>query len=126
MLFRSPSLYRILIVDDEPAICEILAEVLKSPTRSIEIRDTARGALEFLAQNPVDLAFLDVNLPGMSGLDLAQRIKALHPHARVIICTGYCGEEIEAQAQAAQADRVLHKPLDFGEVLQLADSYAIE
>ena len=64
--------YRILIVDDEAAICELLAEILKSPTRSIEVRDTARGALEFIAQNPVDLAFLDINIPGMSGLDVAR------------------------------------------------------
>jgi len=120
------SVYRVLIVDDETAICEILAEVLRSPTRSIETCDTARGALEFLQHNPVDLAFVDVNLPGMSGLELTQRIKELNPQAHIIICTGYVGPELEEQAEAVRADRVLEKPLNFGEVLQLADSYASE
>ena len=120
------SLYRVLIVDDEMAICELLAEVLKSPNRSIEVRDTARGAVEFLQQNPVDLAFVDVTLPGMSGLELAGKIKQSNPQSRIVICTGFYGEEIATQAQAAQADRILHKPLDFGEVVQVADSYTPE
>ncbi len=115
--------YRILIVDDEAAICELLAEILKSPTRSIEVRDTARGALEFIAQNPVDLAFLDINIPGMSGLELADHVRRANPHARIVICTGYFGEDIEEQARDAHADRIIHKPLDFGEVLQVAETY---
>ncbi|MCX7914961.1 MAG: DNA-binding response regulator, partial [Verrucomicrobiae bacterium] len=57
----STSPFRILVVDDEPALCELLAEVLKSLRRSVEVRDTAGGALDFVSRNPVDLAFLDVN-----------------------------------------------------------------
>jgi CheY-like chemotaxis protein len=117
------NLYRILIVDDEAAICELLAEILKSPTRSIEVRDTAQGALEFLARNPVDLAFLDINIPGMTGLELAEHVRRANPQARIIICTGYFGEDIEEQARDVRADRVIHKPLDFGEVLQVAETY---
>lgn len=120
----SASLFRILVVDDEPALCELLAEVLKSPRRSVEVRDTARGALEFASRNPVDLAFLDVNLPGMSGWDLARQIKEISPHTRIVMCTGYDGEDIDAQARVVQADGVLHKPVDFGALIQLTESYS--
>ncbi|MCS7048418.1 MAG: response regulator [Verrucomicrobiae bacterium] len=117
----STSPFRILVVDDEPALCELLAEVLKSPRRSVEVRDTAGGALDFVSRNPVDLAFLDVNLPGMSGWDLARHIKEISPHTRIVMCTGYHGEDIEAQARVVQADRVLHKPVDFGELITLTE-----
>lgn len=110
------------MVDDEPALCELLAEVLKSPRRSVEVRDTAGGALDFVSRNPVDLAFLDVNLPGMTGWELARHIKELSPQTRIIMCTGYHGDEIDAQARVVQADAVLHKPVDFGELIQLTEN----
>lgn len=118
--------YRVLIVDDDAYLREMLADLLRSPQRSIEVRDTARAALEFLQHNPVDLAFVDLMLQGMRGDELADRIKERNPHAHVIICTGFVTEAAGAQAKEAKVDRVLHKPLNLGEVLRLADSYATE
>lgn len=116
--------YRVLVVDDEVAIGEVLAELLGAPGRSVQVCDTPRAALEFLQHNPVDLAFVDANMPGMSGLELAERIKQRYPQAHVVICTGYLGAEIASQPLAINIDRVLEKPVDFGELLELADHYA--
>jgi CheY-like chemotaxis protein len=114
--------YRVLIVDDEPDERDLLAELLSGPRRAVEVRDTARGALEFLEHNPVDLALLDHCMPGMSGVELAKRIKAKYPQTHIIVCTGYL---IEAGCPEVRdnAEHVLHKPLNLGEVLQLADNY---
>ncbi len=121
MIKRTP--YRVLIVDDEPDERDLLAELLSGPNRAVEVRDTPRAALEFLQQNPVDLAFLDHCLPGMSGAELAQRIKKLYPHVHIVMCTGYL---VEAGCPEIhdRAEHVLHKPLNLGEVLELADSYS--
>lgn len=121
MIKKTP--YRVLIVDDEPDERDLLAELLSGPNRAVEVRDTPRAALEFLQHNPVDLAFLDHHLPGMSGTELAQRIKTMYPHAHIVMCTGYlveagCPEILD------RAEHVLHKPLNLGEVLELADSYS--
>jgi len=118
---KSP--YRVLIVDDEPDERDLLAELLSGPNRTVEVRDTPRAALDFLQHNPVDLAFLDHRLPGMSGTELAKQIKKIYPHAHIVMCTGYlveagCPEILE------RAEHVLHKPLNLGEVLQLADTYS--
>jgi CheY-like chemotaxis protein len=113
----------VLIVDDEPDERDLLAELLSGPNRAVEVRDTARAALEFLEQNPVDLVFLDHCMPGMSGAELAQRIKAKYPQAHIIICTGYLVEAGCPEIHDS-AERVLHKPLNLGEVLQLADNYS--
>ncbi len=117
------NIYRILVVEDEPIICELLAEVLRAPHRSIETRDNGPAALELLERNPVDLAFLDVRMPGMSGLELAQRIKEKSPATHIIICTGYYAQDVCEQAQQLHVDRIFEKPLNFGELLQIADSY---
>ncbi len=118
--------YRVLIVDDEVATRQMLAELLQAPHRSIEVRDTPRAALEFLQHNPVDLAFVDLMMPGMSGAELAEKIKERYPRAHVVICTGYLAEPLDQDAKTTKADRIMHKPLDFGEVLRLADSYTTE
>lgn len=120
------SLYRVLIVDDDPGICQILADLLQAPNRSIEVRDAPKAALEFLQHNPIDLAFVDLMLPGMAGTELADQIKERCAHAHVIICTGQLAEATAAEARATKAERVLRKPLNLGEVLQLADSYTAE
>ncbi|NQU10024.1 response regulator [bacterium] len=120
----SNDLYRVLIVDDDPSLRRLLAEVLKSPGRSVELRDSAAGGLEYARDNPVDLAFVDVELPGMSGLEFAQRLKQSYPRAYVVICTGYAGQEVREQALAARADHVLEKPMNLGEILHLAEEYA--
>lgn len=125
MITAKHSLYRILVVDDEPIICELLAEALSGPNRSIETRNDGQSALELMERNPVDLAFLDVNMPGMSGLELAQQIKKKSPNTHIIFCTGYYGQDICEKAEQLSVERVFEKPLNFGELLHLADTYTV-
>jgi CheY-like chemotaxis protein len=126
MIDNKKNLYRVLIIDDDPAVCQVLADLLQSPNRSIEVRDTSQAALEFLQHNPVDLAFVDLMLPRMTGTKLAERIKGRYPHAHVVICTGQLADAPTAEAHPTNVERVLQKPLNLGEVLQLADSYTTE
>jgi CheY-like chemotaxis protein len=99
---RKKTPYRVLIVDDEPDERDLLAELLSGPNRAVEVCDTAQAALEFLQHNPVDLAFVDYRMPGVNGLELG------------------CPEIRDS------AEHVLHKPLNLGEVLQLAEAYTDE
>ena len=115
------NLYRVVIVDDDVTEREILVELLSAPHRHVTAFDSGEAALEFLQQNSVDVAFLDHIMPGMSGAELAAKIKSLHPHARIIMCTGYL-VEVGYPRLCEQAERVLHKPLNLGEVLQLAQA----
>jgi CheY-like chemotaxis protein len=119
-------LYRILIVDDDVAIRDLLADLLQGPHRSVEARDTPRAALEFLQHNPIDLAFVDLVMPGMQGTELARKIKERCPQAHVVICTGYLTEASVAEAHAIPVDHLMEKPLDLGELLELADTYSKE
>src|SRR5437879_5980185 len=86
------NLFRVLIVDDDAATRELLAEVLEAPNRSVAVRDCPRAALEFLQHNPIDLAFVDLMMPEMGGDELAKKIKERNPQAHVVLCSGYLAE----------------------------------
>lgn len=126
MIDNKQNLYRILIVDDDPAVQQLLAGLLRGPHRAIEVRDTAQAALDFLQHNAVDLAFVDLTLPGTAGAKLAEKIQAQCPHAHVITCTGHLVESNPAGARPNNAERALQKQKHLGELLQLADSYTAE
>ncbi|GAA5183612.1 two-component system response regulator CreB [Niveibacterium umoris] len=67
---------RILIIDDEPAIADTLAYVLRSEGHLVRHVKDAAGALNVLQEDPPDLALVDVGLPDLSGFELVRRIRA--------------------------------------------------
>lgn len=119
------NLYRVLIVDEDAGVREMLAELLRAPNRSVEVRDTARAALEFLQHNPVDIAFVDAMLAGAASQDLADAIKKRCPHAHVVICAGRLSQPWDAAGRIKKSGRDLQS-IHFGEALELADSCTSE
>ena len=111
----------VIVVDDEHAIRALMAETLEAPQRLVTTFETPMAALEFAAGNPVHVAILDLMMPSMTGIELAQRLKTLHPDCRVVICTGYLAENYEGLAQAEHVDRVLQKPFDVMELINLVN-----
>jgi DNA-binding NtrC family response regulator len=120
------TLYRVLIVDDEAPVRELLATLLRAPNRSIEMRDSARAALEFLRHDPVDVAFVDGKMPGVAGVQFAEKIKARCPRAHVVIHTGCLDAAMRHEARPTNAERNSRDSLNVGELLELADSYTME
>jgi CheY-like chemotaxis protein len=119
------NIYRVLIVDEDASVREMLTELLRAPNRSIEARDTARAALEFLQHNPVDVAFVDAMLAGAAPQDLADTIRKRCPHAHVVICAGRLSQPWDAAGRIKKGERDLQSS-HFGEALQLADSCTTE
>jgi DNA-binding NtrC family response regulator len=119
-------IYRVLIVDEDAAMRELLAGLLGAPNRSVEVRDGARTALEFLQHNPIDVAFVAAALTGASAQHLAEKIKKLCPHAHVVNCAGRLSQPWDSAGRARKGERVLRQPLNFGEALELADSCKTE
>jgi two-component system NtrC family sensor kinase len=97
---------RILIVEDEHEVADVAQGYLHELGFQAVAVDRAAKALELLARDPAfDLVFSDIVMPdGMSGIDLARRLAALHPNLPVLLTTGYAGEQWGA------APDVLRKP----------------
>ena len=76
---------RILVVEDEQLLCDGIAEDLVLEKYTVDRCYDGAAAHEQLSVEPYDLVILDLNLPGMDGLDLLQRIRAERPELRVLI-----------------------------------------
>jgi CheY-like chemotaxis protein len=90
-LNRKAGRFNVLVVEDNALFRQLLKEILNDPFPSMEICEAADGkeALEKLEAFRPDLIFMDIRLPGETGLDLTKKIKAQYPDIMVIILTGY-------------------------------------
>jgi CheY-like chemotaxis protein len=82
------SRFRILVVDDEPSICESLLDYLEDFGFDVLAACGAHEALEILAKKPRDVAIIDIRLPGMNGDHLVMEAHRLQPDLRFLIHTG--------------------------------------
>jgi len=115
-------IYRILIVDEDAAMREMMVNLLRAPNRSVEVRDGPRSAAEFIQHNVVDVAFIDAALTGANAQHLADTIKKRCPHAHVVICAGRLSQPWDGAGRSRKGEHSQRQSSDFGEALQLADS----
>src|SRR5205809_3631858 len=78
----------VLVVDDDPAIRGSLRQVLEHAGHSVSEAATGDRALEMLEASPVDAVLLDINMPGIDGLDALVRIREMAPDTGVIVVSG--------------------------------------
>jgi CheY-like chemotaxis protein len=104
------ALRKVLVVDDDPVIGRSFDRVLTGKGYAVITAANGEEALKKLAAEDYDLVYTDIKMPGMSGLEVAERVKAKKPWTPVVIITGFGNAESEARARAAGAT-LLHKPL---------------
>ena len=106
----------ILVVDDEPDVEHLFRQQFRRDIRS------GRFVMEFAASAPEALEraktiadpISDINMPGMSGLEMLPKVKAARPNVPVIMITAYGDEPTRRRAAALGAAGLLTKPIDFG------------
>lgn len=101
----------ILCIDDESLVLQQIMIICKESNcfSSINGFCNIEDALEFLESNPVDIIFLDINMPEINGLSLAQKIKVDYPHIALVFVTSY--SEYALTAFQLHADGYLTKPI---------------
>jgi CheY-like chemotaxis protein len=119
----------ILVVDDEPDVEVLFRQQFRRDLRSgrfgMEFAQTADAALKLLADASTASLILilsDINMPGMSGLELLPRAKAARPDVPVIMITAYGDAETKRRALESGAEALLTKPIDFGTLRSEIDS----
>jgi DNA-binding NtrC family response regulator len=115
---------RILIVDDEKNTREGLARAL-SPEHAITLADSAEAALSQLAENQFDLVLTDLKMPGLTGLELLERLQELDNPPQAIMLTAYGSIETAVAAMQAGAVDFLTKPINL-DSLEMVISRALE
>ena len=105
-----------IAVDDEILMLGALVAAVKASPDISEVTQFSDcdDALEFVKENSVDIAFLDINMRGMGGLALAEKIVATRPDCKIVFCTGY--EEYAVPAFKLHASGYLMKPISAEDV----------
>lgn len=100
-----------IAVDDEIYMLETLEEAISASSDIEEVKSfsVCSAALAYAAENPVDVAFLDINMRGIGGLGLAEKLMELNPCCKIIFCTGY--EEYAVSAFKLHVSGYLMKPI---------------
>lgn len=102
---------KVLVVDDDPVVGKSINRVLSGKGYIVVTAHDGPEALKRLAEAEYDVVFTDIRMPGMDGIEVAERVKAKRPWTPVVIVTGYGSEANEARAKAAGVEEFLRKPL---------------
>jgi CheY-like chemotaxis protein len=110
----------ILVVDDEPDVEMLFRQQFRRELRTgrftmefSQSADAALGLIGSAGDATLILILSDINMPGMSGLDLLPKARAARPHVPVIMITAYGDAETKRKALVGGAEALLTKPIDF-------------
>jgi len=102
---------QILVIDDDAVVGRSFDRVLSGKGYEVNIALSGEEALETMNESDFDVVFTDIRMPGMDGLEVAERIKARCPWTPVVVITGYGTEENEARASVLGVSGFVRKPL---------------
>ncbi len=112
----------ILVIDDDPSISSIFEFILQQAGYHTLSATSGREGLECLRSGKkMDLVFLDLKMPEMSGIETFQEIQKIDPKLLVVIMTGYSVDEMLKDAYKMGAYGVIYKPFDVEEVLAVIE-----
>jgi CheY-like chemotaxis protein len=109
----------ILVVDDQPDLAEMIAAMVARDGHMVRVAASGEEALASIAEQRPDLVLTDLGMPGMSGLELAERLKAQQPGLPVALVTGWGPRVDMERVNSAGIVQVLGKPFRMAEVREL-------
>jgi DNA-binding NtrC family response regulator len=101
----------VLVIDDDAVVGRSFDRVLSGKGYEVSTALNGEEALNTIENTQFDVVFTDIKMPGMDGLDVAERIKAKCPWTPVVVITGYGTAENEARASVLGVSGFVHKPL---------------
>ncbi len=117
---------RILVVDDDKPIRNLVATVLQRRGLAIDSAPDGVTALQLIAQNDYAVAIVDLMMPGMNGIELLDRVKTVDRHPQTIIVLTASGPGDIRQLDAGSVHAVMRKPFDIDELADVVESAAKE
>jgi len=116
------SMGKILVIDDEPGIRNVLRDVLQDEGHTVHVAEDGFQGLGVMEAEPIDVVLLDVWLPNMGGMEVLKRLKESYPEVEVIIISGHASIDLAVQATKMGALNFLEKPLSLENTVALVRS----
>ncbi len=108
---------RLLLADDDPAYCEVLADALRRRRFAVRIAHSVPEALAVAEKTAPSFAVIDLIMPGGSGLEVVAGLCARDPEVKVVVLTGYASIATAVEAIKLGATQYLTKPADADEIV---------
>jgi DNA-binding NtrC family response regulator len=117
---------RILIIDDEPGIAEVLRDALMTEGHRVDMAGNGGDGLKMATLSSYDLVFTDLGMPDMSGWEVANRIHKEKPDLPVVLVTGWGAALDEDEVMRNRISAVVHKPFDIDDLLSTTSSVLLK
>ncbi|MBI1799786.1 MAG: response regulator [Candidatus Eisenbacteria bacterium] len=112
---------RLLVVDDEPAVVEVFEEFLRLQGYQISTASSGEDAVRMIPNLLPDIILTDINLPGLSGLEVMRFAKTVDPEVGVIVVTGHASASNAIEALRQGAFNYIQKPFDLDEIHEVVE-----
>ena len=103
---------RILVVDNEPRICHLIVEVLVQDGYMVDVSFSGTDAMQMIKENSYHLLITDLDMPGIDGLELIQKLKKQNPDAGTIMITGNTIVDVATWSLIYGIDNHVKRPFD--------------
>ena len=110
---------RILVIEDEEPVRNLLSDILKKGGHKVEVVSDGNQGIEVFKEKAFDLVFTDLGIPGMSGWQVAEKVKSINGRVPVILITGWNVELRESENKGKWVDLIIHKPFELDRVLNI-------
>lgn len=110
---------KVLVVDDEKPVRDVLQKFLLKEGYDVSLADNGRTGLEKFDKEIFDIVFLDVMMPGLDGIEIFHRMKPKHPGTKFIVITGFLDETTFKRAMSVfqyDVDAFLTKPFELADI----------
>jgi CheY-like chemotaxis protein len=108
--------FRILVVDDEPTVCQSIKMLLEHDGHAVQTVDGGVAALALFEPGRFNLVITDYSMPDMKGDELAMLIRQREPDQAIIMASGLAGEQNDLGQLTVNVDAVLNKPFSLAEL----------
>jgi len=112
---------KILIIDDEPQILELMALALEGSGYTVRTALDGAAGLAKIRQEPFDLVFLDISMPGLDGIAVLKEIRQIAPDIAVIMLTGYPTQEKVIASFKLKVSNFISKPIQINTIVKVAE-----
>ena len=113
---------QLLLIDDYAPYRQTLAWLLRMAGHTVWEASDGPAGLALLRAHPVEMVLTDLDMPGLTGWDVARLVNATHPHVPVILVTGNADAEMPERSGSPRVEAILRKPFGADEILSLLDS----
>jgi len=116
---------RILVVEDEKNVSDLLSAILTKGGHEVEIASDGSNGIKLFKKKEFDMVFTDLGMPGMSGWQVAEKVKSINKNTPVALITGWNVELKESEMRERGVDLIVNKPFEVNQVFKLVQDAMI-